>query len=619
MMEKKRYLLYTCLVPAMFFSIVVAIDRDDVCSLPPATGVCSSLFMAWYYDPLEEQCREFIYGGCGGNGNRFANEEDCYKRCRERLIDLHPPDKVTVAFTLDDRLFLFWFPPKNFKIHDESDAGPGYNIAVATQKTLTAKGAGVAHIVSKIITTAAPESGETTKAQQTSSQTTGSNTSNADIDTTNQNNTKLSVDKNSTVSENTNTSLGLGSQTNVTEGGANNNSVSVSNNPTGTSSNNTMEEITVKSKVDDTTQNTPVTKVAANSTDDGDKIVVYQLKDFVGKEKVPFHFAILKAYIVSYRKDENAEWTNITMSLDNQEYWLRNLTPNTDYTIRVGALYSTNTIMFVEVKATTQLDANSTGTNCVCNHEGTVGGGRPCNFSLTLHPMCKCKPAFSGLFCELCHSGYYRITDKMPCHKCPCGSISSTRSCHFIEGYLHCLRCKDGYTGRLCQHCDNGYYRDHQHTASVCVKCRGCHNVGQGLICDPGSGRCITCHYNTTGHRCDKCLPGFEGDPLNGIRCTWIETSKAGLQMLSSGVIAVICVVTILVISGVVGYIIYRRMKNYPSNRPFWTIELKEGHEGVNFSSVPDDDIDRYHDDVRLTEKESKSKSQPYSRLQEDM
>ena len=89
--------------------------------------------------------------------------------------------------------------------------------------------------------------------------------------------------------------------------------------------------------------------------------------------------------------------------------------------------------------------------------------------------------------------------------------------------------------------------------------------------------------------------------------------------MLSSGIVAMIVVVTILFLSAIVGCIIYRKMRNYPHSRPFWTIELKEGREGVNFSSVPDDDIDRYHDDVRLMEKESKGKSQPYLRLQEDI
>ena len=96
------------------------------------------------------------------------------------------------------------------------------------------------------------------------------------------------------------------------------------------------------------------------------------------------------------------------------------------------------------------------------------------------------------------------------------------------------------------------------------------------------------------------------------------ETNVSGFKAPSPGIIAAVCVITILVISAIVGCIIYRRMKNYPSHRPFWTIELKEGHEGVNFSSVPDDDHEHYHDDVRFNDKETKSKSQPYARLQED-
>ena len=58
-----------------------------------------------------------------------------------------------------------------------------------------------------------------------------------------------------------------------------------------------------------------------------------------------------------------------------------------------------------------------------------------------------------------------------------------------VEGYLHCLGCKEGYVGRMCQHCDNGYYRAHRTSGSVCTKCIGCHNVGQGLICEPSTGR----------------------------------------------------------------------------------------------------------------------------------
>lgn len=625
-------------VPALFSPIILAISNDDVCSLPYDSGVCSSLFMAWYYDPVQEQCREFIYGGCAGNENRFPNETECYKRCRERLIDLHPPTKVTVALGLEDRLLLYWYPPKNYRLHDEY---------ADTQENITAKGPGVTHKEIIVTTTAVPEGSLTAKPQQNNSQ--NSNTNNTDSDTINQNNTKTSTDittktsvdsdskSNVTDSDSKSNVTESSSKTNITEN-VNNKNVTVRPNVTESVNNNkNVSDIgesdkptakpneptsTEKSSDEGTTQGTTLRTDTDNSTADGSKLVVYQLKDFNGKTRVPFHFGNMTGYQVSYKKaeDETAEWVNVQKPLtpDNNEYWLTGLTANTKYRVRVGAMYITNTTVFAEVNGTTQPDPHAKR-SCMCNHIGTVGGGKGCNFSLTVLPWCKCKPAYSGLFCELCHSGYYRISDRMPCHKCPCSYVSSTQSCHFIEGYLHCHSCKEGYMGRLCQHCANGYFRDHRHTGSVCAKCQGCHNVGQGLICDPGTGRCTKCHYNTAGHRCDRCLEGFQGDPLKNITCTWIEMKKPGLKMLSPGVIAVICVVTILVISGAVGCIIYRRMRNYPSHRPFWTIELKEGHEGVNFSSVPDDDNDRYHDDVRFFEKESKSKSQPYQKLQEDI
>ena len=33
------------------------------------------------------------------------------------------------------------------------------------------------------------------------------------------------------------------------------------------------------------------------------------------------------------------------------------------------------------------------------------------------------------------------------------------------------------------------------------------------------TGKCLNCHYNTTGERCDRCLDGFQGDPLKNIPC----------------------------------------------------------------------------------------------------
>ena len=65
-----------------------------------------------------------------------------------------------------------------------------------------------------------------------------------------------------------------------------------------------------KSSDEGTTQGTTLKTDTDNSTADGSKLVVYQLKDFIGKKRVPFHFGNLTGYQVSYKKaeDENGEY-----------------------------------------------------------------------------------------------------------------------------------------------------------------------------------------------------------------------------------------------------------------------------------------------------------------------
>lgn len=54
---------------------------ENVCLLPEDTGDCDDYQKYWYFDSLKSTCVEFFYGGCGGNGNRFATEEECLTRC----------------------------------------------------------------------------------------------------------------------------------------------------------------------------------------------------------------------------------------------------------------------------------------------------------------------------------------------------------------------------------------------------------------------------------------------------------------------------------------------------------------------------------------------------------
>ncbi|CAL1298900.1 unnamed protein product [Larinioides sclopetarius] len=51
------------------------------CEIPSNPGDCEALITRFYYDSVEERCKEFIYGGCGGNSNNFETEEECKAIC----------------------------------------------------------------------------------------------------------------------------------------------------------------------------------------------------------------------------------------------------------------------------------------------------------------------------------------------------------------------------------------------------------------------------------------------------------------------------------------------------------------------------------------------------------
>ena len=58
----------------------------DPCSLPPQTGDCKAHLPSWYYQSATDRCIQFVYGGCGGNANRFVTKDACNVRCRIKVV-----------------------------------------------------------------------------------------------------------------------------------------------------------------------------------------------------------------------------------------------------------------------------------------------------------------------------------------------------------------------------------------------------------------------------------------------------------------------------------------------------------------------------------------------------
>ncbi|XP_040916903.1 kunitz-type protease inhibitor 1a [Toxotes jaculatrix] len=67
------------------FRILLQIPLDEQkvrCTEPPNTGSCRDSFTKWYYNPIQQDCFRFNYGGCQGNENRFDSKESCMRLCR---------------------------------------------------------------------------------------------------------------------------------------------------------------------------------------------------------------------------------------------------------------------------------------------------------------------------------------------------------------------------------------------------------------------------------------------------------------------------------------------------------------------------------------------------------
>ncbi|KAG8514580.1 Kunitz-type protease inhibitor 1, partial [Galemys pyrenaicus] len=63
-------------------TVLSAKQTEDYCLASSKVGRCRGSFPRWYYDPKDQLCKSFVYGGCLGNLNNYLREEECKLACR---------------------------------------------------------------------------------------------------------------------------------------------------------------------------------------------------------------------------------------------------------------------------------------------------------------------------------------------------------------------------------------------------------------------------------------------------------------------------------------------------------------------------------------------------------
>uniref|UniRef100_A0A8D0L6L7 Laminin subunit alpha-2 n=1 Tax=Sphenodon punctatus TaxID=8508 RepID=A0A8D0L6L7_SPHPU len=124
-----------------------------------------------------------------------------------------------------------------------------------------------------------------------------------------------------------------------------------------------------------------------------------------------------------------------------------------------------------------------------------------------------CRHNTTGDHCERCALGFYGVVKgySNDCHPCACPlTVSSNNfspSC-VMEGSndYRCTACPAGYEGQYCERCSSGYTGNPRIPGGSCQECE-CDPYGSlPSPCDPVTGQC-TCKPGSTGWKCAGCEP----------------------------------------------------------------------------------------------------------------
>ncbi|CAN9507937.1 unnamed protein product [Ophioblennius macclurei] len=160
---------------------------------------------------------------------------------------------------------------------------------------------------------------------------------------------------------------------------------------------------------------------------------------------------------------------------------------------------------------------------------------------------CDCPAGYSGLSCEECAAGFYRLrsgslasvpASSVPtaagmgsCVQCQCSGHSSTCD---PETSI-CQNCQDNTEGDQCERCAPGFYGVVRGSPDDCKPC-GCplthpaNNFSPTCVTEGYDDyRCTACPEGYEGKYCERCATGYHGNPrLPGGRCEECKCSSWG-------------------------------------------------------------------------------------------
>merc|ERR1719259_1078911 len=67
--------------------------NTPVCKKAKAEGACAGDFRRWYFNRDSGECEEFSFSGCLGNNNRFMSKYECEHSCKHEALE-RQSDKV---------------------------------------------------------------------------------------------------------------------------------------------------------------------------------------------------------------------------------------------------------------------------------------------------------------------------------------------------------------------------------------------------------------------------------------------------------------------------------------------------------------------------------------------